>query len=276
MFKFCAAATMAVVANSQFVPAAQASAFAPTPATPPPSLSSAYVPPAPTPATCIVPWPTSGRWLDCIPETYRTEGQSCTFEHQFGMKCVYEDGPIMCNDKGKFERNDKNANTCTKIPYPVDLQGCARFDLDDSKCKLTEGCSWANSVCSIVCRQVGCGVELHRLNTDCQFNCPLHNATECSSWQAGCACIQDTKNVGCTGWCTQTNAEKFTWLPTKGTSAESYKAAGEAEDGIQISAQMTVGDAMRVKNDDGYDGITLCQDACFQRGVCISEKVSLD
>jgi len=243
-------------------------------------LGAAYAedPPAPTPATCEVPWPEYGRWTDCVPETIKNEGEECNFEHQYGHECVYEDGPIACNNKGNFERDRLGPNKCTLIRHPANGGGCARHDFDDNVCKVTEGCKWnpTRSWCEVVCPQAGCGVELHRRDDSCMFNCPLHNATECSSWQAGCGCIQDDGVYpDCESWCTNLNENKFHWLPSRSIASESYRNFADTYDDSKHSVQMKVKDSFAFENDEGYDPYKLCKDACFQRGICVSPKVQV-
>lgn len=244
----------------------------------PEALPSSMVPLAPTPATCVVPWLDSGRWLDCTSEVSKMEGEVCTFEHQFGMECKYPDGPIPCSKNNLFEIDKQGEVVCTKIHHPKDGRGCARFDVDPNTCKLTEGCHWSSrSWCEISCRSVeGCGVELHRRNVQCATNCPLGNASKCQSWQAGCACIQDTSTIDCESWCQLDNAEEFVWL-----NHTSYQAANHERTFLKeahtrgfksTKRGMRVGDALDTE-DATYDPIRLCQDACFMRGICVSPNV---
>lgn len=231
---------------------------------------------APTPATCVVPWPKNGRWVNCIPETKVNEGDLCQFEHQFGYKCTYPDGDITCDNRGNFEQDNKGPLECNLIPHPEDGKGCARYDFDSVACKLVEGCVWSveRSWCETACRKTGCGVELHRRSNDCQFNCPLHNASQCGPWQAGCGCIQDTDTVDCESWCQDTNQEKFHWLPKPSTPSDSYLYASDnvATATSKNSIQMTVSDALKMTNELGSDPISMCKDSCQQRGVCIAPK----
>ena len=59
-------------------------------------------------------------------------------------------------------------------------------------------------------------------------------------------------------------------LPTATTSSVTINPASTA---LVKAVNMAVKDAMAVTNEQGYDPLKLCQDACFQRGVCISPKV---
>lgn len=238
---------------------------------------SSAPPPTGEPAKCEIPWPTFGRWTDCIPETFKTQGEKCTFEKPFGMDCTYPSGPLECNRGGKFETYDENGksngpNMCTLIPRPKDGLGCARHDQNSDECTSTEGCHWdgERSWCGLNCRKVGCGVELHRRDVQCMFNCPLRNATECTSWQAGCACIQDSNIKDCATWCQTTNEELFTWLPTHQTAANSYQSTNAVR-----AKLLKVSESFNEKNDELYDPIQLCKDACSQRGMCISPKVQV-
>lgn len=222
--------------------------------------------PAPTPTKCTVPWPVQGRWTDCIPETTKEIGEECTWEHEFGHECKYEDGPIACNTEGQFERTSKGPQQCTKMKHPVDRMGCARFDLSGAEmCRSVEGCSFngEKQFCETACRGgTGCGVELHRRDAACYFNCPLRDAHACAAWQAGCTCIQDTLKADCDSWCGMENEETFIWL--------------EAEDSISM-VKRTVMETLSVDTSTslGYDPIQLCRDGCFSRGVCISAPVPL-
>lgn len=275
MLKFAVGFAMATFSSAQII-ASHTGDVSPTP---PPTLTTQLIPIAPTPSTCQVPWPINnhGRWTNCTAETTEPQGESCDFEKPFNFKCVYEDGPIECNKYGKFEKMDENGkskgvNHCTLIPHPPDLLGCARHDRNFQECTSTEGCNWdgERSWCTINCRKVSCGTEFHRRDTSCQFNCPLQNATECASWQAGCGCIQDTEDKSCSAWCQNTNTADFVWLANANT--DSLAPAPETK-------KMSVGTVMENKapwtNEGGYSNIQLCLDACFQRGVCISPKVTV-
>lgn len=241
--------------------------------------AESMVPEAPTPSKCMVPWPAHGRWTDCTPETKINEGSTCNFEHHFGYKCTYEDGPLPCDKRGNFEKDAKGPNICNVIPFPENGKGCAIYDFDDEACRTMEGCKWSatNSWCEIVCRTTGCGVELHRRDDACFFNCPFHNATACAPWQAGCSCIQDTEITDCEEWCRDTNENMFVWLPKASTASESYKNSPDdiASNNLnkKFSKQMTVAASFLHLNDYGSSVHQMCKDACFQRGVCDSPKV---
>lgn len=225
---------------------------------------------APTPSTCVIPWPDHGRWTDCQPELTKGQTETCNFEHEFGYKCTYPDGPISCNEAGKFEMDFRGPNKCSVIPSPP-MGGCAKYDLDANTCKTVEGCRWDAhySWCSVVCRHTGCGEELHKRNPQCAFSCPLKNATACIPWQAGCNCVQDTSLKACTSWCQDTNIEPFAWLPKITTPSFPLVAANDNKTAVS----MPVSSALAFQNDAGYDPMQLCIDGCFQRGVCISPPV---
>jgi len=274
MLKIVGLALVAVTVAQ--VPVTTASAYAPTPKADAPTKVGDFIPVAPTASTCEVPWPVNGMgyWTDCIPETHKAEGESCTYEKPFNYDCVYDSGAIACNALGKFEELDANGksrgpNYCTKIPHPADGQGCARHDRDYAMCTNTEGCHWdgERSWCAINCRKVSCGTEFHRRDVSCQFNCPLHNITECTPWQAGCGCIQDTAIKDCGAWCMDNNDAEFIWLPTATMSSQTIDSS------LPVRAvKMTVASSLTKTNEAGYDAFNLCKDACFQRGVCISPK----
>lgn len=273
MLKFALGFAMATFSAAQ-----PANYLPPTPKAAAPTMMTQAIPISPTPSTCKVPKPINnkGRWTDCTPETDKPEGTECTFEKPFNFKCVY-DGKIKCNSKGKFEEDDDNGkskgvNHCTLIPHPPDLLGCARHDRDFQQCTATEGCNWdgERSWCTINCRKVSCGTEFHRRDTACQFNCPLQNATECASWQAGCGCIQDTEAKSCSSWCQNTNNAEFVWL-----SSASTDALAPAPKALKMSVASVLTSGSKYTNEDGYAPLQLCLDACFQRGVCISPKVTV-
>lgn len=245
------------------------------------SMVSANLPPGKgqpgpgDPPRCVVPNPSNGVWTNCMLDTWWDPGDTCEWKHEFGFECRYPDGPIACNggngdNEGKFD-NGLGEQICTKIKHPKDGLGCARFDFKFQECLLMEGCQWSDKMwCQQVCRGTpGCGVELHRRDDDCQFNCPLQFPNEitsaintgfCGAWQAGCACIQDSPLIDCASWCRMTNLEAFPWLVHR---------HGPSEDST------TVAEAL-MSPSGGYDPIRLCQDACFSRGVCVSAPEPLE
>lgn len=216
---------------------------------------------------CLVPYPEQGSWTDCFPGQWRDKGETCDWVHEFGHTCKYDDGPIPCDLLGTFEKDRLGPQKCTKLKAPRDKLGCARFDMDQHTCVNTEGCDWDDRSfwCQIACRATPvCGVELHRKDLSCMFNCPLDNPTICHAWQAGCNCIQDTTIIECGEWCMENNGETFNWLKHR-----------QSRD---LSGVITVGDALAFAQTDagGYDPLTLCRDACFSRGVCVSPPAVLE
>lgn len=244
--------------------------------------------------TCKVPWLENGRWLDCTPEYTKKLGEQCTWAKNFGVECTYPDGPIKCNDEGKFEADGKGKQLCRSIPHPQDNRGCARFDFlvggaDSAKgesCKTQEGCTWngERQWCEFACRgKFGCGVELHRLNEQCQLNCPLLKAEgtewsdECAPWQAGCTCIQDTETADCASWCAVTNTNEFMHIkPRKASNKdEPLEPPNTAAMNSEFVGLKTVGAALAMTNAGNYDPIQMCLDSCFNRGVCVSPPANL-